>query len=85
MSAPLDPPLYGASWGDAIVRFFANYSVFRGRASPSEYWWWTLTNVLIATSINIAAGVWERMAGATCLSDSPSPEAQLVRSPPSRL
>ena len=58
MSAPLDRPLYGASWGSANVRFFANYAIFRGRASPSEYWWWTLTNALIVTSINIAAGVW---------------------------
>ena len=55
MSAPLDRPLYGASWGAAIVRFFANYSIFRGRASRSEYWWWVLTNGLATTAINLIA------------------------------
>lgn len=55
MSAPLDRPLYGASWGAAVARFFANYSIFRGRASPSEYWWWTLTNALILNAFNLFA------------------------------
>jgi uncharacterized membrane protein YhaH (DUF805 family) len=35
----LDQPLYGASMGQAISRFYRNYAVFSGRASRSEYWW----------------------------------------------
>jgi uncharacterized membrane protein YhaH (DUF805 family) len=57
MSAPLDRPLYDASWGAAVARFFANYSIFRGRASRSEYWWWALTNALIIIALNTLASV----------------------------
>ena len=32
-------PLYGASFGQAVKRFFKNYANFKGRASRSEYWW----------------------------------------------
>ncbi|MFC5339034.1 DUF805 domain-containing protein [Leucobacter denitrificans] len=35
----LSRPLYGASIGQAFVRFFKNYAAFSGRASRSEYWW----------------------------------------------
>jgi len=35
----LDQPLYGASMGQAVSRFFRNYAAFSGRASRSEYWW----------------------------------------------
>ncbi|MFK3672233.1 DUF805 domain-containing protein [Leifsonia aquatica] len=35
----LDRPLYGATFGQAIKRFFRNYRRFSGRASRSEYWW----------------------------------------------
>jgi uncharacterized membrane protein YhaH (DUF805 family) len=55
MRAPLDQPLYGASWGVAIARFFGNYAIFRGRASPSEYWWWALTNALVTLALNLLA------------------------------
>jgi uncharacterized membrane protein YhaH (DUF805 family) len=57
MSVSLDRPLYDASWGAAVARFFANYSIFRGRASRREYWWWALTNALILTALNIVASV----------------------------
>ena len=36
---PLSMPLYGASFGQAMKRFFAKYVTFSGRASLSEYWW----------------------------------------------
>lgn len=52
MTADLARPLYGATWGTAIRRFFGNYAIFRGRASPSEYWWWALTNVLVIIVLN---------------------------------
>ncbi|CDK00756.1 Predicted membrane protein [Microbacterium sp. C448] len=76
MSAPLDRPLYGASWGSAIARFFGNYSIFRGRASRSEYWWWVLTNALIIIVLNTIAAVsgaegWQNGAVALPLAGGP--------------
>jgi uncharacterized membrane protein YhaH (DUF805 family) len=47
-SAPLGQPLYGATFGDAIRRFFKKYADFTGRASRSEYWWWFLFAIIIA-------------------------------------
>lgn len=43
----LDKPLRGASFGQAISRFFKNYATFSGRASRSEYWWMVLFNLII--------------------------------------
>ena len=39
---PLELPYYGISFGGAIARGFKKYATFAGRASRSEYWWWTL-------------------------------------------
>lgn len=39
---PLSQPLYGASFGQAVSRFFTKYATFSGRASRSEFWWVTL-------------------------------------------
>jgi len=39
---PLWAPLYGASFGKALGRFFRKYATFSGRASRSEFWWATL-------------------------------------------
>jgi len=50
-SVPLDQPLYGASFVEAIKRFFTKYAVFSGRASRSEYWWVVLFNVLVQVLI----------------------------------
>ena len=55
-SAPLDQPLYGASFGDAIRRFFKKYADFTGRASRSEFWWWYLFAVLIGIVYGILLG-----------------------------
>lgn len=41
----LDLPLYGASFGEALKRFFGNYFKYRARASQSEYWWPFLANI----------------------------------------
>lgn len=38
----LSRPLYGATFGQSIKRFFKKYAVFSGRASRAEYWWATL-------------------------------------------
>ena len=59
-SVPLDKPLYGASFVQAIQRFFTKYAVFTGRASRSEYWWVVLFNVLVQMLIwipGIALGI----------------------------
>lgn len=41
------PPLPGATWSEAIGRFFRLYATFTGRASRSEYWWTVLFLVLV--------------------------------------
>jgi uncharacterized membrane protein YhaH (DUF805 family) len=38
----LDWPHYDIGFGGAIRRGFKKYAKFTGRASRSEYWWWTL-------------------------------------------
>lgn len=43
----LSQPLYGATFGQAVQRFFAKYATFSGRASRSEFWWVWLFLVLI--------------------------------------
>jgi uncharacterized membrane protein YhaH (DUF805 family) len=43
---PLWAPYYGAPIAAAVKRFFNKYGTFSGRASRSEYWWWTLVSVI---------------------------------------
>ncbi|MBD7996906.1 DUF805 domain-containing protein [Arthrobacter sp. Sa2CUA1] len=50
---PLSQPLYGASFGAAIKRFFQKYATFSGRASRSEYWWYTLFQFIVITVLYI--------------------------------
>jgi uncharacterized membrane protein YhaH (DUF805 family) len=47
-AVPLSAPLYGASFGQAISRFFKKYATFSGRASRSEFWWWFLFNLIVS-------------------------------------
>lgn len=54
---PLSQPLYGASFGQAISRFFKKYATFSGRASRSEYWWAVLAIAIIQTILYILIGV----------------------------
>jgi uncharacterized membrane protein YhaH (DUF805 family) len=56
-SAPLYPPLYGASFGQAVTRFFKKYATFSGRASRSEYWWWFLANAIVGVVIYIIGAI----------------------------
>lgn len=42
-----DKPLRGASFGQAIKRFFQGYVRFSGRASQSELWWAMLFGFLV--------------------------------------
>lgn len=52
-AVPLDKPLYGASFGQAVSRFFKKYGTFSGRASRSEFWWVQLFTTLVAIVLTI--------------------------------
>ena len=52
-TAPLDAPLYGASFGQAISRFWRKYATFSGRASRSEFWWSYLFLIIISTVLYV--------------------------------
>jgi uncharacterized membrane protein YhaH (DUF805 family) len=54
---PLELPLYGASWYDAMRRFFLKYATFRGRASRSEFWWWWLTGFVASNALDVLSGL----------------------------
>lgn len=41
-------PRYGASFGQALGRFFGKYATFSGRASRSEFWWAYLVVTVVA-------------------------------------
>ena len=49
--APDVAPLPGASFGEAVKRFFQRYAQFRGYASRSEFWWVALFNGLIGVGL----------------------------------
>lgn len=49
---PLDQPYYGAPIQAAIRRFFSKYAIFWGRASRSEFWWWTLVAAVVDIVLN---------------------------------
>lgn len=40
-------------FGQAIATCFRKYVDFRGYASRSEYWWWTLFTVLVAIATSL--------------------------------
>ncbi|MBM7026265.1 DUF805 domain-containing protein [Clavibacter zhangzhiyongii] len=54
---PLELPLPGASWAEALRRFFLKYATFRGRASRSEFWWWVLTGFLASNALDVLSGL----------------------------
>lgn len=59
-------PLYGASFGQAIKRFFKGYAKFNGRASRSEYWWVALFSFLVSLvpAILLVVGLFGLMSSA---------------------
>lgn len=59
----LHRPLYGASFGQAIARFFKNYATFSGRASRSEYWMVTLFMLIISIVFGALIGIITATAG----------------------
>jgi uncharacterized membrane protein YhaH (DUF805 family) len=54
---PLDLPLYGASFPQAIGRFFKKYATFTGRASRSEFWWVQLFLWLVLVILGVGTGI----------------------------
>ncbi|WP_284752591.1 DUF805 domain-containing protein [Arthrobacter sp. efr-133-R2A-120] len=48
----LELPHYGAPPIEAVKRFWKKYTVFHGRASRSEYWWWVLASAIVSGVIN---------------------------------
>jgi uncharacterized membrane protein YhaH (DUF805 family) len=54
---PLSRPLYGASLGQAVRRFFKKYTRFSGYASRSEYWWVALAWAVLYMVVAIAGGL----------------------------
>ncbi|MCR8671441.1 DUF805 domain-containing protein [Agrococcus sp. HG114] len=50
---PVGQPLHGASFGQAVQRFFQGYVKFSGRASRSEFWWAMLFTTLVALVASI--------------------------------
>ena len=52
-TVPVGQPLYGASFGVSIKRFFKGYVMFSGRASLSEFWWAMLFTFLLALVVQI--------------------------------
>ena len=53
----LDWPHYGIGFGGAIQRGFKKYAKFDGRASRSEYWWWTLFTTVTGIVLAVPAVV----------------------------
>lgn len=56
-AASLSQPLYGATFGQAVSRFFAKYATFSGRASRSEYWWVVLFMAIINGVFGVVYGI----------------------------
>ncbi|MGK0716345.1 DUF805 domain-containing protein [Leucobacter sp. W1153] len=61
----LNRPLYGATFGQAISRFFKNYATFSGRASRSEYWLVTLFMLILSAVFGVLIGITTATAGLT--------------------
>lgn len=51
------------SFGEAISRALANYCNFRGRASRSEFWWWSLFTFIIAFAFGVCQGIFIGLQG----------------------
>lgn len=54
---PMDKPYYGCTFGEAVSRFFHKYTVFTGRASRSEFWWFILFNFLVSIVLSIIGAI----------------------------
>jgi uncharacterized membrane protein YhaH (DUF805 family) len=50
---PLWLPYYGAPIRAAFARFWKKYATFSGRASRSEFWWWSLIYFVVVNVIDM--------------------------------
>ena len=54
--------MQSVSFIDAVKSAFAHYADFKGRSRRSEYWWFTLFNMIVSVIIGAIipelAGVW---------------------------
>ena len=66
----LSLPLYGATFGQAIKRFFRNYVKFSGRASRSEFWFAYLFLILAPVIPMILGFAGSAIAGISASGDS---------------
>lgn len=62
-NAPLNQPLYGATFMQATKRFFKKYARFSGYASRSEYWFATLALILLSLIPAVGMGIGTIMTG----------------------
>lgn len=46
----MSKPLYGATFGQAVVRFFSRYARFKGYSSKSEFWWVYLFDCVVGAA-----------------------------------
>lgn len=52
-AVPLNKPYYDCPFPEAFLRFWKKYVAFKGRASRSEFWWWTLASVGISVLLSL--------------------------------
>ena len=53
----MSKPLYGATFSQAVVRYFKRYARFSGYSSRSEYWWVYLFNVIVGSVFAVLMSV----------------------------
>lgn len=46
----MSKPLYGATFSQAVVRFFSRYARFKGYSSRSEFWWVYLLDCIVGAA-----------------------------------
>ena len=63
----LRDPFTSAPFGEAVRRFVRKYTVFTGRASRSEFWWWSLASFAVALVLQLVPTLFTR---------EPFPESQ---------
>lgn len=80
----LSLPLYGATFGQAIKRFFRSYARFTGRASRSEYWLAALLTggvsvvLMVVLGGALTAGIWVSASKPTASSETIDAMAMLT-------
>lgn len=75
LSTPLSEPLYGATFTQAVSRFFRRATRFKGLSSRSEYWWPALCQFLIAVLFSVLLVA---VGGSDGINDDTDPSAGTV-------